>query len=163
MTLATHVAVGGLVLYAVGDPAVAATVNMALHPVLDAIPHAEWTTFVNLDRRDRGVGGLFIALDLLATVGVLGVLFTALPYSAGTIWLNLAAATWMDWLYVIAGRHLPWLSWLNHQMHAWPTPITDPIDWSRSLTGRTPTWVKLIIQIVLTAVPTWVIYRASSL
>lgn len=150
MTISTHLAVSGAVLATVPDPTLAVVIVVALHPLLDALPHAEITTFINQERREVGKAVLLTALDLLAAGYVVGRL-SVLPLAPAYLIGGLLAGFWMDWLQPLVGRFWPVLVRTHVWLHSWPQSAVETIDWHRSFTGRVPTWIKLIMQTALTS------------
>lgn len=156
MTLSTHLAISGAIMAGVGDPTLAIALNIGLHPVLDALPHAEWSTFVNPRRREITKGATLTLIDLAAAAYVIWLLsHLALPTSY--LVAGLLAGTWMDWLQPLVNKSWPAFTRWHVGTHSWPQPAIEPIDWDKSFTGRTPTWAKLILQIALTALAIWLI------
>jgi len=133
----------------VGDPALAITINVVLHPVLDAVPHAEWSTFVNARRREVGKGATLMLIDLIATGYVIWLL-CQLTLPTRYLIAGLLAGSWMDWLQPFLHPLWPTFTRWHVWTHSWPMPAVEPIDWDKSFTGRTPTRVKLMIQLTLT-------------
>lgn len=161
MLVSTHIAVSGLVMMECGDPGAMVVINMALHPVLDAIPHAEGSTFWNKNPgRNQWYWAILItAVDYVLAYYIAQLVFASLALPMGVIILGLLAGSWMDVLHplmLIAPLGERYRYWHTYT-HSWPAPATEPIDWSKSLTERTPLQVKLLIQVVLTAVPIYVL------
>ncbi|MDO8650381.1 MAG: hypothetical protein Q7K33_03700 [Candidatus Berkelbacteria bacterium] len=158
MTLAGHIAISGLVMQVIPDPVLMITTNVVLHPLLDSIPHAEWHTFVN-EHQSRTLAILFTLADVVFSVCYIWLLVTHLPYTTGLIYLGLFAGIWADLLELLVSRFWPGFVYWHRYTHSWPEKPTEPIDWSKSLTGRTPTWVKLSIQFILIVGPLALLLR----
>lgn len=149
MTISTHLAISGAVLVTVPDPTLAIVVVVALHPLLDALPHAEITTFINQERREIWKAALLTAIDLLVAGYVIGRL-SILPLAPTYLIGGLLAGFWMDWLQPLVGRFWPGFVRAHVWIHSWPQSAVEPINWHQSFTGRVPTWIKLILQAALT-------------
>lgn len=155
MTFSGHVAVTGLTLQLTSDPITLITVNLALHPILDAIPHAEWSTF----RGSRPKAIAITLFDLIVAGLYIWQLFVRLHQPAGLIVAALLAGVWLDILDPLAARCWPPLHRFHVFTHSWPEPPDKPINWSKTVTGKTPLWVKLVVQNLLVAIPYWLLTR----
>lgn len=152
MTLSGHIAVSGLTLQLSHDPTTVVVANLLLHPLLDAIPHAEWSTFRGPDQRRAMV--TITVLDAVLSVGLVILLVKSLPeVSFGLKVVAVVAGLWLDLLDPIARRFIRPLREFHEFCHSWPVWFgSRPIDWSQTATGHTPLWVKLCIQIALVLV-----------
>lgn len=140
MTFAGHVAASSLVLTATHNPGLIIVSNLLLHPLLDSIPHAEWTSFP--DSRYKMV--LITVIDLLIALGLIWLMLDR--FSSGLVILSILFGLWLDIVDPLIGRWLPTLRHWHQSTHTWPLRADHHIDWQKTMTGRTPLWLKLIIQ-----------------
>lgn len=147
MTFAGHIAVAGLTVQYIHNPVALVAVNLVLHPVLDMVPHAEWTSFP--DSKPAAV--IVTSIDWLAGAWYIWLLSVHLGWSLNLI-LGLLAGLWLDIVDPLFGRWLKQLRYMHQWTHSYPMAPTPPVDWSRSVTGRTPLWLKFGIQYGLVAV-----------
>ena len=149
MTVSGHVAVTGLTLQYTNDLRVVVAMNMALHLLLDMVPHAEWSTF----REDMPKAVLITAVDLLVSGWYIVVLFQRLDKPWWFITTGIVSGLWLDILTPFSSQWFPALHRLHLWTHSWPLPPDDPIDWSKTITGPTPVWCKLLIQTLCVLIP----------
>ena len=152
MTLSGHIAVSGLTLQLSHDPTTVVVANLVLHPILDAIPHAEWSTFRGPQERRKLIA--ITALDIVLSIGFIILLVHALPdVSFGLKVTAVLTGLWLDLLDPLAQRFIRPLKDFHEFCHSWPVWFgSQPIDWSRTATGRTPLWLKLVIQLTIVTV-----------
>jgi len=155
VTFSGHVAITGLTLQLTRDPGILVGVNMALHPILDAIPHAEWSTF--RDSRFKAVA--ITVFDFVIAGLYIWQLFIHLDRPAWLILLSVLSGIWMDVIHPIAARYWHRLHDFHVFTHSWPLWPDKSIDWSKTVTGKTPLWVKLVFQNLLVVVPYWFLTR----
>lgn len=158
MTASGHIAVTGVTTQYLDNPIQLVTVNLALHLLLQMIPHAEWTTFV---RRSKMKAIAITAVDFAVGGWYVWQLFIWLDKPTWFILTGLLAGFWLDILLVVMGWCWPGIKRLQVRTHSWPQPPTEPIDWSQTVTGQTPVWVKLIIQTLLVIVPYWFLRQSK--
>lgn len=139
MTLSGHIAVAGAIYKTCPNPTVAIVLNILVHPVLDAIPHAEWSTF----RNQPGKMLAITATDAALTLWLIWQLYVQLSLPPGLLVGLILASLWLDALDFPAQWLWPKLHWFHEYMHSWPELPYPPVHWGRTATGQTPTWIKL--------------------
>lgn len=155
MTFSGHVAVTGVTLCYIKDPKLILLANLVAHPLLDAIPHAEWATF-------QETKWLMIAItvfDILVACGYIQQLFVHTQQPTFLILAALVAGMWMDILDPVFRVWCPPLRLLHLYTHTWPHPPVEHIEWSKTVTGTTPLWIKLVIQNLLVVGCYWLLRR----
>lgn len=160
MMLSGHVAATALTATTLQDPSAMIAMNVVLHPILDAIPHLDWHT-VWTRRHGKVIGILLTVADSVIGLWLIAIMLTSLAQPAWLILSAVGAGMWLDLLDPIL-RRWPLLAPLRRfhvQLHAWPIWVTDetPVDWPRTITERTPDWLKFIIQAALVAAALYVL------
>ncbi len=151
MTLSGHLAVSALTLQYIDNPPLLIAVNLILHPLLDMVPHAEWTSF-----GDSKSKAIFVTiLDYAVAIGFILAFVIHVDRPVWLIVAALLAGLWLDILDPL-GRWWPSLRYYHQYTHTWPQRPPrqngESVDWSRSATGKTPMWLKYLIQYGLVVV-----------
>ncbi|MFA5926942.1 MAG: hypothetical protein WCT32_01190 [Patescibacteria group bacterium] len=153
MTLSGHIAVTTITIQYIPDLAILLAVNFLLHPLLDAIPHAEWTTF-----RDSKLKMILITLmDTVAAIWLTLLAFQNLRQPAWLIVTAIIIGLWPDLLDFVAGKRLKRFRHWHQFFHTWPIAPNDPVGWERTATGNVPTWLKVLSQSILVALAYYLI------
>lgn len=148
MTFAGHLAATGIIVRFIPDPTAVVAVNLLIHPILDMVPHAEWTSFPENPKKAL----LITAVDVGVALPYLYLFLTHLDKELGILLTAIGAGLWLDIVDPLFGRYWPSLRQFHQATHSWPLPPTPPVDWPRTLTGRTPLWLKLAVQFSLVTI-----------
>jgi len=158
MTFSGHISTAAVILTVTNDPLAVVAGCLVAHFVIDAIPHAEWRRKADSNLLAKTI----MTADALATIILLGTMFLVL---AAPIWLIITAvlvSILPDLTDKLARRYVRPLRYLHKLMHTWPLLPTSKVDWSKTVTGRTPTWVKVLTQFLLVAgAELWLIGRPN--
>lgn len=156
MMFSGHVAATAISLRYLSDPTAVIAANLVAHPILDAVPHLDWATVWGR-RHGKALGVALTGIDLVAGGWLVGLMlerFGAL--SSGLILGAIAAGMWMDLLDPLfrRWRFLAPFRRLHLFCHACPNQAAHDyeVDWPRTITGRTPDWIKLALLFGLVAV-----------
>lgn len=141
MIFAIHLALAGVTLQYIHNPFLLIATNVILHLILDAIPHADWATF----RSNTTIVVASSITDFVLSLFFVWLVFANTNQPAPLIVATIAASSWLDLLDRAAKKFWPRLWEFHIFLHSWPASPKTPIDWSISLTGRTPLWVKLLV------------------
>lgn len=155
MTLSGHAAATILTLHYTHDPVILILMNIILHILLDAIPHAEWSTF----QGSKLKMATYTLID-----GVIGLWLIALAFSRVNIspWLisfAFIAGLWLDILDALTSKWLKKLRFYHQYLHTWPLPPINPVNWDKTVTGKVPTWAKIAFQLLLIALAVFALPR----
>lgn len=145
MTFSGHIAAAAVILTVTKDPLAVVTGCLVAHFVIDAIPHAELRPEADSSLLAKSI----MTADALATVVLLWTMFQVL---AAPIWLIITAllvSILPDLTDKLARRYFRPLRYFHELMHTWPLLPSSNVDWSKTVTGRTPTWVKVLTQTLL--------------
>jgi hypothetical protein len=144
MTFSGHAAVTVLTLSVVKDPTVLVASNFALHYATDAIPHAEFFFLKS------NIGkALTILIDTSITFLLIWLSLSHFSQGALVILLSFFAAFLPDFIDFLTRRFAKPIRHFHLFAHTWPVMPKEVINWEKTMTGKTPTWVKLGIQLLL--------------
>ncbi|MBI2589552.1 hypothetical protein HYW32_00750 [Candidatus Berkelbacteria bacterium] len=149
MTISGHIAVTGLTLAFVPEPSAIIAANLLIHPLLDMIPHAEWYSFPKREEWWK-MGGV-TSVDILTSIWLVDYflrIFTTL--SPFLIFGAILAGLWLDILHPFLDKFYRPLWRFHIYCHTIPTWFGDKaVDWSKTISGKTPVLIKLAFQIGL--------------
>lgn len=145
MTFSGHLAVGALVLTATTNPLLVVPLCFLLHLALDAVPHVEWCH----PAKAGGVALSLMVADAVATASLLFLMLAAFPHVPLAVILAVVFSLLPDLTDSWARKYLHPFRRLHLATHTLPCWPDREIDWNRTLTGKTPTVLKILIQLFL--------------
>ncbi|TSC94242.1 MAG: hypothetical protein Athens101428_395 [Candidatus Berkelbacteria bacterium Athens1014_28] len=153
MTSSGHIATSAIIFHFTGDPYTVVAANLVAHPIVDAIPHAEWSTF----KSSKTKMVVVTALDIAVSVGLMMIIFAKFGWQLAL--LAIIAGMWIDVIDFLTLVRWKKFRFLHELFHTWPRSAVAPINWQETLTGRTPTWIKFAVQIVMVATGFYLILK----
>lgn len=145
MTFSGHIAAAAVILTATKDPLAVVAGCLVAHFVVDAIPHAEWRPEASASRLAKSI----MTADALATILILATIFLVVAVPVWLIITALLVSILPDLTDKLARRYFRPLRYFHELMHTWPLLPSSNVDWSKTVTGKTPTWVKILTQTLL--------------
>lgn len=150
MTISGHLAVASFVLAVTRNPWLVGPACLTFHYVADAVPHVEWQPW----RQAAGHVKSLMAIDAVATLLISWRLYAAFPLEPSIVSLAILASVIPDLIDPVTRKQLPTLRRFHIFLHTWPQRPDEPIDWGRTVSGKTPNAVKVLMQLALVLVAT---------
>lgn len=145
MTFSGHIATATFVLALTQQLAWVIVLCIVLHLLIDAIPHVELKNLAQSSNTEKAL----MSTDLLCTLSLIISLYSHFSHISWLITLAIVCSVLPDLTDSLAHRYCAPFRRLHKLMHTWPAPVTDIVNWDLTVTGRTPTWLKVLMQTVL--------------